>query len=215
MVTRHQDRRCRCGTGVRDMYVHRKLPSAHSSMCVLKAALCVHAACVEVARGVYSTSLVVCGDVILARPWKKDDLSVFFKPDTSHVILSRQIIYTIHPQKQPTSSEHAADAERRTASSMHVQATTKRRNHDADMSHVLRLTRARRGPRDAHGRCALRRTAADRAAACHHTHASIRPESEVPLGPTKRAKGSTCNERICGCRHARCPSRRPSLVPCK
>ena len=61
MVTRHQDRRCRCGTGVRDMYVHRKLPSAHSSMCVLKAALCVHAACVEVARGVYSTSLVVCG----------------------------------------------------------------------------------------------------------------------------------------------------------
>ena len=35
-------------------------------MCVLKAALCVHAACVgvEVARGVYSTSLVVCGDVI-------------------------------------------------------------------------------------------------------------------------------------------------------
>ena len=82
------------------------------------------------------------------------------------------------------------------------------------MSHVLRLTRARRGPRDAHGRCALRRTAADRAAACHPTHASIRPESEVPLGPTKRAQGSARNERRCRCRHAGRPSRRPSPVPC-
>ena len=82
------------------------------------------------------------------------------------------------------------------------------------MSHVLRLTRARRGPRDAHGRCALRRTAADRAAACHPTHASIRPESEVPLGPTTRAKGSARNERRCRCRHARRPSRRPSHAPC-
>ena len=60
MATRHLDRRFHCDTGVRVLHVHRKLPSAHSSMCVLKAALCVHAACVEVARGVYSSSLVFC-----------------------------------------------------------------------------------------------------------------------------------------------------------
>ena len=64
---------------------------------------------------------------------------VFFKPDASHVILSHYIIYTTHPQKQPTSSEHAADAERRTVSSMHgykLKYHKKEAQHDAYVSHA-------------------------------------------------------------------------------
>ena len=127
----------------------------------------------------------------------KREMSTQFSLSITRVIISRAahvISYRTHPQKQPTSNDRAADTECRTASTMHgysYMRTQERRgaHNDANTSHVLRLPRAWRGPRDAPDRYALRWTPANRAAACAVLHMRL-----CLSGPKLRSHSAPLNE---------------------